>query len=183
MLSLNNEQMEIYKENEKMIDVIVNAEYYGRAKVHGLDLDDLKQYGRIGLIKGIKDYEEGHDTQETTFYASNIHWAIKNGFREVSLRITTQRDKEAINLLSLHNEKDEDLDFNFEKDRIPDDTDFFVDYEALEELDENLPHVIKLILEDKDFSEIEKLLNRGRHFVRRLLNRHKDEIMNHVFAK
>lgn len=186
-LSLTDEQYEIYLEHEHLVPVVINSNFGSTYKdAHLVENCDLEQCARIGLIKGIKTYDDSKGMKPSTYYVQSMKWEATKGFRKLSLRTEVQYEVKAVPLTPI------DLPLNDESDTtvgdtIVDENDSFliehmtIDYENLAKLDERLPKVVELLIQDYSIQEIEKLINSGRNSVRRLTRKFEREIKESIY--
>lgn len=106
---------------EPMLNKIANK---FKNNSYGIDMDDIKQIGSLGMIRAYETYQEGKEASFSTHIYNCINWAIKNEFHNLK-RIHTQYE-----FTSLDHEIDEDTNIY---DIIPNDS-INVEGEVIEEL-------------------------------------------------
>lgn len=112
---------EEFLQYEPMLNKIANK---FKNNPYGIDIDDIKQIGSLGMIRAFETYQEGKGTSFSTYIYNCINWAIRNEFHNLK-RIHNQ-----YNFTSLDHEIDEDTNIY---DIIPNDS-INVEGDVIEEL-------------------------------------------------
>lgn len=112
---------EEFLQYEPMLNKIANK---FKDNSYGIDIDDIKQIGSLGMIRAYETYQEGKGASFRSHVYNCISWAIKNEFHNLK-RIHNQYD-----FTSLDHEIDEDTNIY---DIIPNDS-INVEGEVIEEL-------------------------------------------------
>ncbi|MEK4025288.1 sigma-70 family RNA polymerase sigma factor [Sporosarcina sp. FSL W7-1283] len=73
------EIMELYEQYEHLIFQTINRNYMKPKflDMHSITVDDLTQFGRLGLYKACEEYDETKNPSLRNFAITNIKWAIQ----------------------------------------------------------------------------------------------------------
>ena len=75
-LELTQEQLQFYKENEKLVYYLLNQK-----GIQGAQFEDLEQVGRIGLIKAIRTFDQNRKIKFSTYASTCIINEMRIFFR------------------------------------------------------------------------------------------------------
>lgn len=183
-LSLNTSQEKIFKENMQYVQKIVNSEF-GKSfqQTHMVDKDDLEQLGYIGLIKGVKTYDDSEETKLSTHLYNHIKWSIQKGMREHSLRRVNRSDKsvddrQAVNLTSLDQplELDESNNISLIDTLESEEEQAIIHFEKLAEIHKHLPKIVKGLISGLSHKDIATELDIHPVTVSRLVKQSRKQI-------
>lgn len=187
-LELSEEQHKEFEENKELVMKVVNSNYgVSFRQTHLLSFDELLQFGYIGLIKGIKNFKEDTAMKYNTFLIQNIHWEIRKGARKYSLRKVNKRDataeeQQALQVGSL------DVVIGEGEDSLPivetlvaeENEAYYIDYKGLAKIDERLPQIIELRLNDHELKEIGNKVGVSESTISRILSRNREAILEYI---
>lgn len=86
-MKLNEEQQRLFDEHEVLVYATIQQRFsnYRFRSSHGLEQDELEQFGLIGLVKACKTYDESKNTAFRSHAINHIIWSITTMGRQNSL--------------------------------------------------------------------------------------------------
>ena len=104
----SDEQIEaMYYEHEKYILPTIYKKfpnYKTFSETHGLELDDLIQYGRIGLYKACKTFDSKKGLNMRSYVIQHIVWTIMTEVKKNSLNNVSNKSLHLLEKISLEQE-------------------------------------------------------------------------------
>lgn len=188
MYKTNKEIEELYQENEKLVFATVQRRFGNPAYriQHGLDEDDITQFGRMGLLKACQTYDSTKGTSFQSHAINNIVWSITAEAKRYSLGNINSRTNELADRvsmdISMESESgepqtlhdllaDEDDSFNVAE------VNYFIDT-VKSEISEDVGNLIKMRVDGMSFDEIAQELGVSKQAVQQRLRRNKKKIID-----
>ena len=145
----NMTEEEIFMSNEKLIKATILKKfpnYRSYCRLHMIEIDDLIQYGSVGLLYAIRTYDSGNNSSFRSYAINNIAWHIQVNIRKESLRNTNTRSSELVSIVSVEDKVNTQEDDVCIMDMLESNNN------TSEEAEENilLEKVIKLLEQDKE---------------------------------
>lgn len=86
-MSLTKEQNKLFEENQNLVYATVHRRFSDPRfhQAHGLEKEDLFQYGLIGLYKACKDFNTSKGARFSSYAINRIVWKIQDEARKDSL--------------------------------------------------------------------------------------------------
>lgn len=183
----------LYFECEKYIEQTIQRRYPNRKSfvaTHGLDEDDLIQYGRIGLYRACKTFNPTKGKSMQNYAIQSIIWMINDELTKDSLNNVDNKSLILLDKNSLDNkfsaENGEDLylhDVIGEEDGGYKDIDEKSILESLaDRLPEQLFKVVEMRYQGHTFTEIGEALGVTAQYCSALLKRNKSNVSELIFA-
>ena len=192
-MQTNQQAEKLYHEYEKYILPTIYKQYplyKSFAATHGLELDDLIQYGRVGLYKACKSFNRTGDYKMKGHAIQNIIWAInvelkKDSLNNIDNKSLVLLDKNSLDL-PVSSENGEELCLH---DVIGEEENGYVEIEAnniLHSLGNKLPEqlfkVVEMRYKGHTFKEIGAELGVSDRYCHALLNRNKSIVSDLILA-
>lgn len=187
-LSLNEEQKEIFNQYKNEAPKVINANFsQGFIQLHMLDRNELEHHAMIGLIKGIKSYDESKGMKPSTYYIQSMIWEAQDGSKRDSLSTKNVRKNDILDRVSINAVVGEfdDSELTYQDSIVDTDDSYLIDgmtvnTTQLEQANEHLPLIIDALLRDKTHNEIAKKIGVSRSTVSRLIKKHADVIKESI---
>lgn len=184
---------ELYFECEKYIEQTIQRQFPNRKSftaTHGLDEDDLIQYGRIGLYRACKSFDSSKGKSMRNYAIQSIIWMINDELTKDSLNNIDNKslillDKNSLDLI-VSSDNGEELSLNDvigELDSGYND----VEVENLIEsirgtVSDRLIDIVKLKYDGYTFVEIGKAIGVSSQACEQLLKKNKSKLKQLLFA-
>lgn len=189
----NSKQVEeLYLKYEHLVPATLNKRFTNHhqfAKIHGLDVEDLLQIGRMGLLLAAQNYDASKGSQFQTYAINHICYSITDKAREYSLHSKNRKTYEIVSSVSIETpvaNGEEDCSLHETLESISEDyndADMRVAMEGLEDvLPERVMEIVRLRMADYTFKEIGKEFGISVQRVRQLLENNKDKIYKTILA-
>lgn len=178
----------LFEENERLVYSTVNRRFNSPNfhDVHGLTLDDLYQYGRLGLLRACETYDKSKNTKFSSYAMSNIAWSISVESKRDSLGNKTTANFDLLDRTSLDRELPQADDVNTTL------YDILESYEAgyndvefddlLNRMDKQLPKAlstaVRMRLDGHVYEEIADALGVSQQAVRQRLKLNRSKIVD-----
>lgn len=189
----NKQAEELYVQYQQLVPATLYKRYPNPnriAYVHGLELDDLLQFGRMGLFAATQTFDPSKGCKFQTYAINNIKYSIDYKIREYSLFNQNKRSYEVVNnvyieSITADNDSLEDDMFEFLNCKVNDyeEADSRLVLEALSKvLSSKTMEIIKMRLEHYTYEEIGNHIGLSRQRVKQIIDKNEDEIRKHIMA-
>lgn len=191
---------ELFEEHKKLITITIKrklSNYPVFTAQHGLNYDDLHQFGRVGLLKAIRNYDITKGASFRTYAINTIYGTILSQARKNSLYNTGTQTFDLSGDVSMNDIVGQDKYTGADIER----QDFIADEKnAFEEIEDNIYieqmldkikadpsipervyEVIQHKLSGKSVVSIAKLLGVSRQALEGQLERHQHKIYNAIY--
>lgn len=184
---------ELYFEYEKYIEQTIQRQFplhQSFTAAHGLSKDDLIQYGKIGLYRACKTFDEKKGTSMRNYAIQNIIWMIndelpKDSLNNIDNKSLILMDKNSLDL-PVSSENGEELCLH---DVVGKKEAGYVEIEAEDILDslgnrlpEQLFKVVEMRYKGHTYKEIGNELGVTAQYCSALLNKNKSNVRNLILA-
>lgn len=179
---------ELYDKYEYLVPITVGKNFPSETyrEAHMLDLDDIYQFGRIGLYEACQKYDVKRGKSFRNFAIDSIIWKIKNESKKYSLRSINTYSNELVDNVSLNTVVSDSSGAEcYLQDTIEENVDLIENLHEefkLQELKENsssnLYKTVIMRIQGYTFEEIADDLGITKQRVHSLLNRNKGNIMD-----
>jgi len=182
-----HEIMKLYNQHEHLISTTIYRKFGNKSYriLHGLDKDDLMQYGRIGLYNACKSFDESKTPSFRNHAIRNIEWSIMNESKRDSLTSITQKTNDIADRISfdaeyatLDGEACTLYDIVESSENGFNEVEWELSMEALEEtLSERVRDIVDMRMKGYNNVEIAEQMCISRQRVDTILKKNKDKIM------
>ena len=186
LMRSEEEIMELYNEHEKLIHATIYRRYSDPSyrNAHGLEKDDLIQYGRLGLYQACKTFDVRGGFSFRTHAISNIIWTVNNESKKDSLHNISNKSNKLANKTSLDAKHEDSFgDTSTLHDIVECVEEGFEDYNVKELLDninktisEDMRVIIEMKLKGHTFEEIGDVFGISRQAVKKRLLKNESAI-------
>lgn len=191
MLSLKEEQQELFDKHSYLIPVTINRQFRNSLfhELHGLTIDNLQQSGRLGLLKACKTYDSSKGTKFRTFAIKNIIWKINLESRRESLGNNGSEDFDLVDRTSLDRELPNGDDVSVTLHDVVESHETGYKNVELEDtlkamtfaVPSEVVDIVRMRIDGYTYKEIGKTLEVTHQAVRQRLARYKTEIIKELF--
>ncbi|WP_186321320.1 sigma-70 family RNA polymerase sigma factor [Bacillus sp. FJAT-22090] len=183
----------LYRENEKYIGQTIRRQFPLHeqfAATHGLDTDDLIQYGRIGLYRACRTFDPKKGKTMRNHAIQNIIWSIQDELPKDSLNNVDNKslvllDKNSLDV-AFSSKENEDLllhDVVGEEDRGYGEKEVRTILENLKgKFADKLIRIVELRYLEYTFDEIGQVLDCSPQYCSQLLKTNKEKLKRVLFA-
>lgn len=178
---------ELYEKYEYLVPITVGKNFPNNSyrDSHMLDLDDIYQFGRIGLYEACQRYDANKGKSFRNFAIDSIIWKIKNEAKKYSLRSINTYSNELIDSVSLNVAVTDNFGEEcYLQDTIEDEVDEIekaLIKNSLKSIKNKLPNnlykILVMRMNKYTYEEIAEELGVTRQNVQRLVNMNKDKVI------
>lgn len=186
------EAEELYLQYEHLVNATLIKQFpnrYDFAKLHGLEIDDLLQIGKMGLYKAAEEYSPSKGMAFQSYAISMIKFTITSKAKLYSLRNQNKSSYTLLDSISLetpvkNGEEELHLSDVIEGDKSSfEEADMNISLELLSRvLPERTMKIIRMRLDEKTYKEIGSELNVSSQRIKQILNESKHMIYKKVLA-
>lgn len=183
----------LYSEYEKLIVPTIHRQFPLHREfisAHGLELDDLIQYGRIGLYRACKTYDDSKGASMRSYAIQSIIWMINDELTKDSLNNVDNKSLILLDKNSLDNkfsvENSEDL---YLYDVVGEDESGYMDIEVEHLIEsirgavsDRLVDIIKMKYQGYTYKEIGNTIGVSSQYCEKLLSKNKSQLRDLLFA-
>lgn len=189
----NKDIENLYNSNLKLVRATIYRAFpnFNRfISLHGLEMDDLEQYGRIALWEAARDYNPKRGASFETFAINKIIWAINTESKKDSLYNTGNKTLELANNVSIDSRMSDSEDGETSLHEIIedvhsplDDTETKLMIEKIgEKISPQVKKVVKMRLEGYTYREIGSAIKVSPQTVINLISRNEDKLRELLLA-
>lgn len=161
---------------QEIVEAVVRSYYPSTLlQQHLISEEDLLQFGYIGLVNGLRTYDENSDMKLTTYLFQQVRYEVGKGFRLSSLRNNNKHEQKLVNFINSSDTKDK-----IETMLSADTNEYIILWDNLKKTHKHLPDIIKGSLKDKTHKEISEDTGLNRSYVGTLLKKYRKDIMDNI---
>lgn len=186
MYRTQEEIEELFEKYEKLVFSTV-YERFGNPSYrmsHGLDWEELLQFGRMGLLRACKTYKKNSDFVFATHAIRNIVWSVNVESKRYSLGNVNKSSNELLDRVSMDEPIGSQLNHETAHDVVESYEEGFSEFEIkdlLQSIGSNIStdvsEIVKMRMEGLTFDEIATTLDISRQAVEQRLKRNRDKIV------
>lgn len=178
---------ELFLKHEYLIHSTIKRNFSSPSyrHAHMLDMDELYQFGRIGLYEACLDYDSLRGKSFRNYAIDKIIWKVQDESKKNSLRNVNYSSNELLDIISfnsvLNGDDGEDVEL---QENVSDDSDFIGDLLvklSIKQVTKKLPSkvydILALRMQNFTFEEIATELGISRQYAQQLLGKHKNSII------
>lgn len=187
---------ELYEKYEYLVPITVGKNFSNSSyrEAHMLELDEILQFGRIGLYEACKSYDDSKGKSFRNYAIDRIIWKVKVEAKRNSLRAVSPYSNDLLDSISLNTMVSDSMgDECYLQDILEDERDDIKEAQVSfdlkkikEEFSENVYKIITMRMKDYTYEEIadelgfskqhaQNLISKNRGKISELLNLKRDE--------